>query len=159
VLRNAIAHQKIVSTTVVSISTQVKPPVVAGGGVDNIAFLVNTGPDVIGGPTGPNAQTLQMDATFWIETVEVTINLPVFKPGSGPIRLPLSAAMPGKLAPTIAVDPGREVLIPRPITFHFTQIQYSQIVTLNFNGLSWPHVSVATLVPARTIPIPPIAWA
>jgi hypothetical protein len=26
-----------------------------------------------------------------------------------------------------------------------TQLQYSQIVLLNFNGLSWPHVTVATL--------------
>ena len=25
------------------------------------------------------------------------------------------------------------------------QLQYSQIVMLNFNGLSWPHVTVATL--------------
>jgi hypothetical protein len=29
-------------------------------------------------------------------------------------------------------------------TFH--QLQYTQTVLLNFNGLSWPHVSVATLV-------------
>ena len=29
-----------------------------------------------------------------------------------------------------------------------TQIQYSQTVFLNFAGLTWPHVSVATLVPA-----------
>lgn len=28
----------------------------------------------------------------------------------------------------------------------FQQLQYSQTVLLNFNGLSWPHVSVATLV-------------
>jgi hypothetical protein len=27
----------------------------------------------------------------------------------------------------------------------FHQLQYSQVVLLNFNGLSWPHVSVATL--------------
>jgi hypothetical protein len=27
----------------------------------------------------------------------------------------------------------------------FQQLQYSQTVLLNFNGLSWPHVSVATL--------------
>lgn len=27
----------------------------------------------------------------------------------------------------------------------FLQLQYTQIVMLNFNGLSWPHVSVATL--------------
>lgn len=32
---------------------------------------------------------------------------------------------------------------PSGRTFH--QLQYSQIVLLNFNGLSWPHVSVATL--------------
>ena len=34
------------------------------------------------------------------------------------------------------------------------QIQYSQQVLLNFNGLSWPHVSVATLVPASPLPVP-----
>ena len=28
---------------------------------------------------------------------------------------------------------------------HFLQLQYSQIVMLDFNGLRWPHVSVATL--------------
>jgi hypothetical protein len=33
-------------------------------------------------------------------------------------------------------DPGRP-------PFH--QLQYTQTVLLNFNGLSWPHVSVATL--------------
>ncbi len=27
----------------------------------------------------------------------------------------------------------------------FLQLQYTQLVLLNFNGLSWPHVSVATL--------------
>ena len=26
-----------------------------------------------------------------------------------------------------------------------SQLQYSQLVLLNFNGLSWPHVTVATL--------------
>lgn len=29
---------------------------------------------------------------------------------------------------------------------HFLQLQYTQTVLLNFFGLSWPHVSVATLV-------------
>jgi len=28
---------------------------------------------------------------------------------------------------------------------HFLQLQYSQVVMLDFNGLRWPHVSVATL--------------
>jgi hypothetical protein len=35
-----------------------------------------------------------------------------------------------------------------------TQIQYSQKVLLDFNGLSWPHVSVASLVPTSPVPIP-----
>ena len=26
-----------------------------------------------------------------------------------------------------------------------TQLQYTQTVLLNFNGISWPHVTVATL--------------
>jgi hypothetical protein len=35
----------------------------------------------------------------------------------------------------------------------YVQIQYTQTVLLNFNGLSWPHVSVATLVPAEPVPV------
>ena len=45
------------------------------------------------------------------------------------------------------------------IKLHSTQIQYSQTVMLNFNGLTWPHVSVATLAPAHALPVPPSAWA
>jgi hypothetical protein len=29
---------------------------------------------------------------------------------------------------------------------HYLQLQYVQTVLLNFLGLSWPHVSVATLI-------------
>jgi hypothetical protein len=35
---------------------------------------------------------------------------------------------------------------------NFQQLQYSQIVLLNFNGLSWPHVTVATLQPQPGAP-------
>jgi hypothetical protein len=35
----------------------------------------------------------------------------------------------------------------------YTQIQYTQTVLLNFNGLTWPHVSVATLVPNEPVPV------
>jgi hypothetical protein len=30
---------------------------------------------------------------------------------------------------------------------------------LNFDGLAWPHVSVATLDPAAAIPIPTSFWS
>jgi hypothetical protein len=48
---------------------------------------------------------------------------------------------------------------PKIIKVTTTQIQYSQSVFLNFAGLTWPHVSVATLVPATEQTVPPAAWA
>jgi hypothetical protein len=35
--------------------------------------------------------------------------------------------------------------VKKPGGGHFLQLQYTQTVMLDFNGLSWPHVSVATL--------------
>ena len=35
--------------------------------------------------------------------------------------------------------------VKKPGGGHFLQLQYTQLVILDFNGLSWPHVSVATL--------------
>jgi hypothetical protein len=95
-LRRHIASQKIVSTTTISISTNPPGPLF-GGGADNMAFLLGD-PAALADPTpaGPNAQTLGMQATFWIETVEHQ-------------------------------------------SVRSTQIQYSQQVFLNFNGLTWPH--------------------
>jgi hypothetical protein len=93
VLRNALTSgPKVVATTTIQISTNPAPPIPIGGGVDDIAFLLNNG-------STPNADAVSMAATFWIETLE----------------------------------------------FGGLQIQYSQLVILNFHGLSWPHVSLATL--------------
>jgi hypothetical protein len=96
VLTNAIAEQNIVSTTTLKISTTDLNPPSTGGGTSNIAFLQ-------GAVGGPNAQAVQIDAIFWLETV---------KQADGTVK---------------------------------HQLQYTQTVLLNFNGLSWPHVSVATL--------------
>jgi hypothetical protein len=41
-------------------------------------------------------------------------------------------------------------------TPNFLQLQYSQLVLLNFNGLSWPHVTVATL--KKNVPVIPPIW-
>ena len=97
VLAQGIAGKNIVSTETLKISTTALMPPSSGGGTTNIAFLH-------GAAGGPNAQAVQVDAIFWIETI---------KKADGS-------------------------------TEH--QLQYTQTVLLNFNGLSWPHVSVATLV-------------
>ena len=94
-----------------------------------------------------------MTATFWIETVQHTIHVPVFNPGQPPIKIPPPAAA-AHLTPTFVVQPTTAVTLPRTITVTSTQIQYSQTVFLNFAGLTWPHVSVATLVPSAPVTVP-----
>jgi hypothetical protein len=101
-LSQALAGQTILSTTVLSISSDTSAANSvpnAGGGTDNIAFLIGAGTPPQG---GPNANAARVTATFWIERVS---------------------------------ENGQE----------FDQLQYTQRVLLNFNGLSWPHITVATL--------------
>jgi hypothetical protein len=155
VLRDHIASQHIVSTTTIIISTSPPQPLF-GGGTDNIAFLLGfAGATSTPNSSGQNAQTLIMNATFWIETVEHTIVVPPFaKPPAKPIELRAEEQTAGAPVTNFTVLPPVPIPRPFPITFRTTQIQYSQTVILNFNGLSWPHVSVATLVPASSIPVP-----
>lgn len=159
VLRNHIASQVITSTTTISISTNPASPLF-GGGAENIAFLLgNPGALTNPAPTGPNAQTLKMNATFWIETVEHTIVVPIFKVGQPPMTIHAEGGGAGQPLPRFLVHPPIEITTPRVITVFSTQIQYSQVVFLNFNTLTWPHVSVATLVPSGPIPVPPSVWS
>jgi hypothetical protein len=152
-LRNHIASQTITSTTIITISTAPAAPLF-GGGTDNIAFLLGDA-----SASAPNADAVQMQAVFWIETVEFTITLPVFEPGQPPLAIPAETGAAGQPVPQFLVNPPIAIRAPRPITVNLPQIQYSQQVLLNFNGLSWPHVSVATLVPASPLPVPASAFA
>jgi hypothetical protein len=97
VLRLGLEGKNVISTVTLKISTQPLIPSSSGGGTSNIAFLQ-------GAAGGPNASAAQVDAIFWLETLE---------------------------------EPDGRIL---------HQLQYTQTVLLNFNGLSWPHVSVATLI-------------
>jgi hypothetical protein len=152
-LRNHIASQNITSTTTIFVSTSPAAPLF-GGGADNIAFL-------LGDPAakGPNAQALKMTATFWIETVEHVIVVPVHRHGHPPLTIQAETGEAGQPVPKFLVHPPIEITAARRITVKSTQIQYSQQVFLNFNTLTWPHVSVATLVPSEPIPVPHSAFA
>lgn len=151
-LSNHIKTQTIKSTTFISISTQPAAPLF-GGGTDNIAFLLGDAT-----ASAPNANAVQMAAQFWIETVEYTVQVPIFEPGQPPLIIPAQTGAEGQPVPEFLVNPPIAITAPRDITVTATQIQYSQQVVLNFAGLSWPHVSVATLVPADPIGIPASAW-
>lgn len=103
-LTNVLAHQTVLSTTVLIVSsdnTLTSGVPSAGGGTDNIAFLTGVGAPPAG---GPNAAVPQSQSIFWIERIKGEAGHP-----------------------------------------DYDQLQYTQRVLLNFNGLSWPHVTVATL--------------
>jgi hypothetical protein len=158
VLRNHISTQQILATTEITITTAPSEPLF-GGGAENIAFLLGD-PAAIVNPRGPgqNAQTIQLSATFWIEEIQHTIIVGPFEPGQPPLKLIPENSIPGQPVPTFTVRPPIPIPVPRPITVTSPQIQYSQKVELNFNGLTWPHVSVATLVPGGPVTVPPSVW-
>ena len=152
-LRNHIASQTITSTTVIQVATEAVAPLF-GGGTDNIAFLLGDSAS-----NNPNANAVKMDAVFWIETVEFSIDVPIFTPGQPPLIIPADTGAAGQPVPQFLVNPPIPITAPRTITVAATQIQYSQRVLLNFATLSWPHISVATLVPASPIPVPDSAFS
>ena len=155
VLRDVVKKQKITKTVAIIISTGPPPPpqlLPFGGGVDNIAFLMGQA-----AATAPNAQTVQMFAIFWIETVEEQILVPPVHVGQ-PFAVRGQRSVQGQRVPTFSGVAPIDSPEPRKLTVTFTQIQYTQTVLLNFNKLTWPHVSVNTLVPADDVIVPASAW-
>jgi len=165
VLEKAIEGQVITDTITFSLSTALpkddKDPsfashVPGGGGTANITFL------------GPNAHTESVTNTWWVETVEYTVNVPgplaegetikEVRPTMPPVSVPGDKT---KKQPSLAPTPVFRITGPKggvptgtivPLKVPGTQIQYSQTVNLNFGKLTWPHVSVATLVPVTPQP-------
>lgn len=144
IIKNRADAQNITTTTVILISTDPTDPLF-GGGTDNIAFLLGDKT-----ATAPNANAVQMTAIFWIETVSEQITMPAYSADQPVIVQGNTSA--GNPVPSFAVSSATEIPAGTKIDVTYTQIQYTQTVLLNFNGLSWPHVSVATLVPDEPTP-------
>ncbi|KAF4460616.1 hypothetical protein FALBO_12596 [Fusarium albosuccineum] len=151
ILNDINSQLNIIETStfaVTTLSTSTEP----GGGTANIAFLVGQNAAL-----GPNADAVEMDATFWVETVQAEITIETYKPGKPLLLQPNFKPVEGKVAPplpTFSVTPPGPVTSPKTITVTYTQIQYAQNVLLNFHELSWPHLSLATLVPTAPIVVP-----
>ncbi|KAF5012817.1 hypothetical protein FDECE_1106 [Fusarium decemcellulare] len=151
ILNDINSQLNIIETStfaVTTLSTSTEP----GGGTANIAFLVGQNAAL-----GPNADAVEMDSTFWVETVKAEITIESYKPGKPLLLQPNFKPVEGKVAPplpTFSVTPPGPVTSPKTITVTYTQIQYAQNVLLNFHGLSWPHLSLATLVPTAPIVVP-----
>ena len=171
ILRTQIANQTITQTIVIQISTKPGSPLPNGplpagnnpsapgfgGGDSNIAFLLGQASPPPGGGPNTNANAFQMDAVFWIETVVYDVQVPPLPAGTPPVVLnPVQTNVPvvPSFLAAIPFVPGKG-FAGGVVKIATTQIQYSQKVALDFNGLTWPHVSVASLVPSAPIPIPP----
>lgn len=145
ILKKRADAQHITSTRVIVISTNPADPLF-GGGTDNIAFLLGDK-----NATTPNADAVQMSATFWIETVTEQITVPAYT-AHHPVIV-RGATSAGNPVVSFSVTSQTPTAEDTTINVPYTQIQYTQTVLLNFNGLTWPHVSVATLVPNNPVPV------
>lgn len=148
-LQQALEKQEIASTITFSVSTQQSifgplQPVI-GGGTANIGFLEGGDVKTQSGRLNPNANAYGalMEATFWIERVNVTLSAP-----GGERETTQQPA--GEFGPTFIIPPtiGRTATTTIPCTY--TQLQYRQTVLLEFGkpgqpAVAWPHNSVATL--------------
>jgi hypothetical protein len=127
-----------------------------GGGTSNIGFLQGTddAKDILAANSG-NSHAFKMTVRYWIETVAATLTI---KPKSSDPSDPQEFRMispAGVLGPTFFVPASATAKLnaPREKKVTWTQIQYSQNVTLNFGQRGWPHISVATLGDTSRIPI------
>ena len=152
-----------------------------GGGTDNFAQLAERENPVPGqdGVTAThvakaanvstaNANAIQVTCQYWISTVEDTIKIPKYDKATLPrinadpnlknkddnIVWPVvsAPAVEGVRKPTFQIKLEKNAS-EFSAKVRYTQIQYSQNVTLDFGTLSWPHISVATLVPATPVQI------
>jgi hypothetical protein len=149
-----------------------------GGGTDNIAQLAE--PEIAqpgtantathnaetSGTSKANANAVKVTCQYWISTVQDTIRMPAFEKATLPRINPDPAlhdkddniVWPVASPPATAGvrKPSFKIMLngnqrAQDVTVAYTQIQYSQNVSLDFGPLRWPHISVATLVPADPV--------
>ncbi|KAF4993951.1 hypothetical protein FDECE_13264 [Fusarium decemcellulare] len=153
VLRNANQGKEIIENTTFTVSTDPKAAAGLGGGTSNIGFLI--GSDLPNGKSSgnqpANANAVRVTATYWISTVRTQIrldpSLSVCDNEKAPKTVSPEASNPRDAVPKFIVDV--KVTKEQTVPVEYTQIQYSQEVALDFNGLGWPHVTVATLAPTN----------
>ena len=150
VLTNALQGQEIESHIKFSLTTLTTKDF-GGGGTANISFLGGTGATAASVVAGnENAHAISMTVDYWIETVAKNIPIKAGQSQEQTIRVVSDAGIPG---PLFVIPPTTALKKDTTKRVTWTQLQYSQNVLLNFTGLSWPHISVATLGDVSTIPV------
>lgn len=173
VLKNVIAGLDIKETITFEVSTGPPTDQLTGGGVSNIAFLMGAkNPEVktevkaatktvvtetptTGNPNA-NADASFMSSKFWIEFVDYKVDIP--KLVANEKRVVKAKVPAGAPVPRFQVTaPAGGFLDKKDFVIRGVQVQYSQVVHLDFGVkgfvLTWPHVSVATLVPTEPVDV------
>ncbi|KAF7553699.1 hypothetical protein G7Z17_g3428 [Cylindrodendrum hubeiense] len=146
ILVDANNGKEIIESTTFTVSTTPAAPEL-GGGTSNIGFLIGADSGValasVSQRSG-NANAVKVTAQYWVSKVRAKIDLqPCCKMEYKTVSP--AASHPRDAIPMFVVD--FDVTSAKTVTVEYTQIQYSQNVILDFNSLSWPHISVATLAP------------
>ncbi|KAH8674356.1 hypothetical protein BGZ60DRAFT_403689, partial [Tricladium varicosporioides] len=135
---------------------------IPGGGTANIAFLCGSGIRDGRQNPGPNAHGVSVGCDYWVSTVEYDVLLPEgdFAGDNkqkiiveSEARKEEKAAGKIMISPCFALELDKKIPPNTIVKFEATQIQYSQNVTLDFDEMGWPHISVATLSPSNPVPI------
>ena len=124
-----------------------------GGGVANIGFLSSGKKSNPSGSVPGNANAVAVTCQYWVSTVIHTVVVKAGDYDKQPKDLDIvpEETKQGISAPKFRVQLRKKVSKDTIIQVPSTQIQYSQNVTLDFGILSWPHISVATLIPAQPL--------
>lgn len=154
-IRSHVQASNVTEFVRIDISTSPAEPI-TGGGVEMISFLEGdpSATPVVNG----NAFVQGMSASFWIEKIQCEIEVPIFQLGDEPLIISPAVGASGQPLPRFLINPPIAITTPRQISVWYHQIQYSQIVNLLFNGITWPHVSVATLVHKEPVVPTNIIW-
>jgi hypothetical protein len=123
---------------------------VPGGGTRNIAFLQGSNEGDGKKQTDANANAVTVTCRYWISVVQVEVTVPPTNHSKIEVTPPRPENTPNGVTyvhPTFIIALKHPLIVPTPVIVQYVQIQYAQNVTLDFGPLSWPHVSVATLIP------------
>ncbi|EXJ63430.1 uncharacterized protein A1O5_11479 [Cladophialophora psammophila CBS 110553] len=144
--------QTITETISFEVSTGPPSAELNGGGTANISFLAGKQDPVTTAAPGKNDSPIAnadfMKSKYWIERVAYQVNVQKSLKQTTMLLRPTMPSNSTAPTPVFAITtPPNGVPNNTTITVPGIQIQSSQTVNLNFMGLTWPHVSVSTLVP------------
>ncbi|KAI1064515.1 hypothetical protein LB506_008041 [Fusarium annulatum] len=161
ILRQANEGKDIIENTMFIVSTNA-PPGAFGGGTSNIGFNIGSDEgqkaDASREKKSGNANAVDVSAQYWVSKIRTEVEIdPSMRVGQ---TVSPASQGPRDAVPEFFID--KDVQIPsskKSVTVAYDQIQYSQMVMLDFNGLKWPHVTVATLAPIVSLEKPTLSSA